>query len=50
MPANSFQKIKIKDPIKEKHAEFNAINFNNRVSRAGTNNNNKIPIIGNINI
>jgi len=40
---------KIKEPIKEKHAEFSAINFNNRVSRDETNNNNKIPIIGNSN-
>jgi len=39
-----------KDPMKEKHVEFSAINFNNLDSREGTNNNNKIPIIGNISI
>jgi hypothetical protein len=37
------------DQRNEKEAKFNAINFNNFVSRDGVNINNKIPIIGNTN-
>ena len=39
-----------KEPVKDKHAEFKAIIFNNFFLLKGINNNNKIPKIGNIKI